>query len=218
MRAGLLRGTEPAPSTSTRSAFGREDREALQYRAEQPRLHRLVVARLGGARDLALHHHLRADLALGLQQHRVHVHAERHPRGTRVQGLGAADLAAICGNGSVVRHVLRLEGAHAQAAACEGAGKTGHHHRLADIRARALDHQSLRTDRSGHQNSMPSCAFYAGGEVMLHRRHLGDEVGRLDQLRLRLCVAAGDDDVLIGAPRLQGGDHLGGVEMVVTAR
>ena len=36
---------------------------------------RLVFARLGVADDLALHDDLRADLALGLQQHRVHVHA-----------------------------------------------------------------------------------------------------------------------------------------------
>ena len=42
---------------------------------------------------------------------------------------------------------------------------------------------------------------------MLHQRHLGDEVGRLDQLRLG--VAAGDDDVQVGAARLQRGDDLG---------
>ena len=92
--------------------FGREDAEALQHGAEQLGLHRLVLARLGGADDLALHHDLRADLALGLQQHRVHVHAERHPRGARLQRLRAADFAAICGNGGIVRHILRLERPH----------------------------------------------------------------------------------------------------------
>ena len=65
---------------------------------------------------LALHHDLRADLALRLQQDRVHVHRRRHAAGARLQRLGAADLAAVGGDGGVVRHVLRLERPHPQAA------------------------------------------------------------------------------------------------------
>ena len=40
--------------------------------------------------------------------------------------------------------------------------------------------------------------------MVLHQRHLGNEVGRRDQLGLG--VAAGDDDVLVMPPRLQGGE------------
>ncbi len=89
--------------------LGREDAEALQHGAEQLRLHRLVLARLGIADDPPLHHDLRADLALGLQQHRVHVHAERHPR-ERVlcRACAPANLAAICGNGGIIRTYLRF--------------------------------------------------------------------------------------------------------------
>ena len=129
--------------------------EAFEHRAHELGLHRLVVAGLGVAENLALHHDLRADIALGLQQHGVHVHARRHPRGARLQRLGAADLAAVGGDRGIVRHVLRLERAHAKAAAREGAGQSRDDQRLADIRARALDHE----DAGGHQNSMPSCAF-----------------------------------------------------------
>ena len=45
--------------------------------------------------------------------------------------------------------------AAAQAAPREGTREARHDQRLADIGARALDHQSA----CGHQNSMPSCAF-----------------------------------------------------------
>ncbi len=129
--------------------------ETLQHRAEQLGLHRLVVARLGVADDLALHDDLGADLALGFQQHRVHVDAGRHPRGARLQRLGATDLAAVGRHRRVVRHVLRLERPHFQAAPREGAGEACHQQRLADIGARALDHEGA----GAHQNSMPSCAF-----------------------------------------------------------
>jgi hypothetical protein len=58
--------------------IGRELRKAFQYGAQQLGLHRLILARLGGADDVSLHHDLRAGLALGLQQHRIHVDARRH--------------------------------------------------------------------------------------------------------------------------------------------
>ena len=48
--------------------------------------------------------------------------------------------------------------------------------------------------------------LHAGGEMMLHQRHLGDEIGGGDQLRLG--VAAGDDDVQAGPARGQRRDDL----------
>src|SRR5215472_7558913 len=44
--------------------------------------------------------------------------------------------------------------------------------------------------------------LHAGGEMVLHQRHLGDEIGGRDQLRLG--VAAGDDDVQAAPAALQG--------------
>ena len=79
--------------------------------------------------------------------------------GARLQRLGAADLAAVRGHGGVVRHVLRLERQHAQAAPGEGAAKPGDQQGLADVRARALKHQRQSRVGARHQNSMPSCAF-----------------------------------------------------------
>ena len=82
---------------------------AVEHERQQLGLHFLIGGRLGAAVDAALHHDLCADLALRLQQHRIHVHARRHPRRARLQRLGAADLAAIGRHRGIVRHVLRLE-------------------------------------------------------------------------------------------------------------
>ena len=48
-----------------------------------------------------------------------------------------------------------LNGRTLKAAPREGARQAGDEQRLADVRARALDHEGA----GGHQNSMPSCAF-----------------------------------------------------------
>ena len=87
-------------------------REAVEHERQKLALHVLIGGGLGAAMNAALHHDLRADLALRLEQHRVHVHARRHLRGARLQRLGAADLAAVRRHRGVVRHVLRLERAH----------------------------------------------------------------------------------------------------------
>jgi hypothetical protein len=120
------------------------------------KLHLLVDRRLGDAVDAALHDHLRADLTLRLQQHRIHVHGRRRAGGARLKGLGAADLAAVGGHCSVVRHVLRLERPHSEAAIGKQPRQGGNDQRFADIGPCALKHQ--RAGRHG-QNSMPGCAF-----------------------------------------------------------
>jgi hypothetical protein len=95
----------------------REAREAVQDGGQEPGFPGLVVARLHGGDHPALHHHLGADLALRLQQDRVHVHGGRHPGGAGLERLRPADLAAVGGDGGVVRHVLRLERPDPQAPA-----------------------------------------------------------------------------------------------------
>ena len=133
--------------------------ETLEHGAQQPGLHGLIFARLRGADDPALDHDLRADVALGLQEDRIHVHAGCHAGGTGLQRLRPADLAAVGGHGGVVGHVLRLERPDAKPAPGEGTRQRGDQQRLADIRARALDHEGPGSLGGGHQNSMPSCAF-----------------------------------------------------------
>ena len=79
-----------------------------------------------GGRTRPTHDDLRADIALGLQQHRIHVPAGRDTAGPRLQRLRPADLAAIRGDRRIVRHVLRLERQHFDAARGKGPGEARH--------------------------------------------------------------------------------------------
>jgi hypothetical protein len=136
---------------------GRLKREALQHLGQQRRLQPVIVGRLGAAGKRALQDHLGADLALRLQQHRVHVAAGRHSASPRLQRLGAADLAAIGSDRGIVRHVLRLERAHAQAASRVGARQPGDDQRLADVGAGALQHDRRRAVHERAPLVLPSC-------------------------------------------------------------
>ena len=90
----------------------------------------------------------------------------RDAAGARLQRLGAADLAAVGGDGGVVRHVLRLERRDPQAAIGEGAAQPGDQQRLADIGAGALEHQ-----RRGQPSKLDArLRLHAGAEVMLYQR------------------------------------------------
>ena len=55
--------------------FALQPREAVQHERHQLGLDALIFGCRRAAIDAALHHDLRADLALRLEQHRVHVHA-----------------------------------------------------------------------------------------------------------------------------------------------
>ncbi len=112
-----------------------------------------IVARRHAGLALALDDDLRARGSLGLQQHRVHVDGWLGLGGTGLQGLGTADLAAIGGDGGVVRHVLRLEGADLHSPVGQGAGKAGDDEGLAHIGAGAHQH-----DGTGHAASQMTWA------------------------------------------------------------
>src|SRR3954471_16938253 len=57
-------------------------------------------------------------------------------------------------------------------------------------------------------------ALHAGAERMFYQRHLGDEIGHLDQFRF--CISSSDDDVLVGGFFLaQESQDLVQVEIVV---
>ena len=127
--------------------LGREPVPAFQHLGQQLGFERLIVARLGAAEDAALHDDLGAGRRLRLQQHRVHVGDRGHAAGPRLQRLGPADLAALCRDGGVVRHVLRLERPDRETAPGEGAAQAGRNQRLADIGAGALQHQGRHRRR-----------------------------------------------------------------------
>ena len=55
----------------------------------------------------AMDDHLGPDVAVGLQEHRVHVGVRRKVGGLRLYRLGTADFAAVGGHRAVERHVLR---------------------------------------------------------------------------------------------------------------
>ena len=145
----LISAGEPAPSTMTRSAPSPTFAQEFQHGLHQLRLQRLVVARLGLAEHLALHDDLRADVALRLQQHRVHVDRRRDAAGDRLQPLRAADLAAAGSPGMSATAALfdmfcGLNGRTFMPRLLRGAAEPGDQHRLADIRAGALQHDRPR--------------------------------------------------------------------------
>ena len=165
--------------------------ETVQHLRHQRRLDRLVFGGARRAEHLALHDDLRADLALRLQQHRVHVDARRHPRGARLQRLRPADLAAVGGHRRIVRHVLRLERPHVQAAIGEGARQPGHDQRLADIRAGALEHDGAGGHAAGvavASDSSERRRSFAPPSVLPDISPTRGEIGR--QLGLRRIVLA----------------------------
>ncbi len=115
----------PAPSTSTRSAraFSRSKLSSTarhQRSASSPHIRGRATVAMRRPCTITC----APIIGLWLQQHRVHVGVRLDSGSQRLECLRAADLAAVDGDGGVVRHVLRLEGEHAQAAPREGA-RTG---------------------------------------------------------------------------------------------
>ena len=136
-----------------------ELRETIEDRWQQHGLAGAVIHGAQRSHALALHDHLRACLALGLQQHRVHVHRWWHAGRHRLHRLRPPDLAAIDCNSRVVRHVLRLEWHDLETAAHKRPGKAGDERRLAYVRARAHEHDGGDVRWIGDQNSTPFWAF-----------------------------------------------------------
>ena len=99
--------------------------KAVQHVGHEAALDRLILRAPGRAAHLPLHHDLRAGLALWLEQHRVHVGVGLEAAGPGLQRLRAPDFPAVAGDGSVVGHVLRLEGRDLQPAPGKGPAQPG---------------------------------------------------------------------------------------------
>ena len=84
--------------------------------------------------------HLRAGVAVGLEQHRVHVGVRRQPGSLRLHSLRATDFAALGRHRAVERHVLRLERHHAHALTGQPAAQRCHQCTFARIGRGALHH------------------------------------------------------------------------------
>ena len=123
---------------------GRQALEALQDRCPDSTAGGVVPHRVQGAGHVPLHDHLRAPIGLRLQEHRVEIAVRFQPGGPRLQGLRAADLAAVGADRGVVGHVLRLERRYADAAPPGESAQSGDDDGLADIRAGALNHEGAR--------------------------------------------------------------------------
>ena len=135
----------------------RDNVKAFQYVGEEGALEGLVGAGVGGGVDAALDDDLGAGVGLGLEEDRIHVDGQGDTGGAGLQRLGAADLAAVGGDGGVVGHVLRLEGADAEAAVGEGAGEAGDDEGFSDVGAGALEHQAEGAVSLGGQGLTPVC-------------------------------------------------------------
>ena len=99
-------------------------------------------------RHRALQHDLAGGIALGLEQHRVHVDAGDHARGQRLEVLRRADFPEAAArarhDAGVVAHVLRLEGRDIDALPRGPAAQRGRQQALAGAAAGAPDHQGAR--------------------------------------------------------------------------
>ncbi len=153
LRRRLTSDALPAPSTRTRSASALSCAKLASTCGIRLGLHVLILRSLGGADDATLDHDLRSDLALRLEQHRIHVHGRRRSRRAGLQRLGAADFAAVHRHRGVVGHVLRLERPHLEPAIGVSTREPRDDQRFADVGTGPLNHQCA----GGHLISWRGC-------------------------------------------------------------
>ena len=84
-------------------------RKTIQNMRHQTGFMRAIFACAHAAETLSLHNDLGTCIGFGLEQNRVHMNRCRATRGPRLQRLRPANLAAIGGDGRIVRHVLRFK-------------------------------------------------------------------------------------------------------------
>src|SRR6185503_6360218 len=83
------------------------------------------------------------------------------PAGLRLDGGGAADLAAVAADMGVVGHVLRLERGDAEAVLAEDAAERRDEGGLAHPAGAALDHDGRHKRKKGAVSTQGSCTQFA---------------------------------------------------------
>ena len=124
--------------------FLRERIERLQNLRHERLLSREVVPRSEGSLRLAGHDELASVVAFGLEQDGAHAHAGRDTARLGLHDLGAPHLEPVGRDTAVERHVLALEGSHAQAVLRKHAAQPRRKQALPRVRHGALDHDGLR--------------------------------------------------------------------------
>jgi hypothetical protein len=99
--------------------FLREGPITLDRNVEKCALVPSVCAGIECTGHLATDNQLRSRVALGLQQHRIHVNGWPNAARLRLQCLCSTDLSTTGCDGGIVRHVLRLEGPHGNTTVCK---------------------------------------------------------------------------------------------------
>ncbi len=112
-----------------------------QHRLHGDSLVVVVGHRVHAGDGAAMDDHLGAGIAVGLEQHRVHVCMRLQAAGLGLHCLGPADFTAVGGHRAVQRHVLRLERHHANALAQQPAAQRGHQRAFAGVGGGALHHE-----------------------------------------------------------------------------
>ncbi|MNL06427.1 hypothetical protein D3C87_1270620 [compost metagenome] len=121
-------------------------RRAQPLVRDQHRFHRdgfvVVIGHGIHRRDrTAMDDHLSARIAVGLEQHRVHVGMRLEERRLSLHGLRATDFASVGRHRTVERHVLRLERHHADTLTRDPAAQRRHQGTFTGIGGGALHHQ-----------------------------------------------------------------------------
>ena len=101
---------------------------------------------------MAVDDHLRAHIAIRLEQYRIHIRVRLQMGGLSLHCLGAANFTTIYRHRRVKRHILRLERGHLYSAMPQPAAKRSDQSAFARIRSGALDHQGAHVfalERSG---------------------------------------------------------------------
>ena len=167
-------------------------------------LHRLILARRRVADHLAQHHDLRTDFALRFEQHRIHVHRRRRTRQARACSACARPISPPSAVTAALFDMFCGLNGRTVSPGCTSA-------RLGQPRSAICRHRSRCPETSARA---PACflkldaglRLHAGGKVMFHQRHLGDEIGG-DRNHFRFGIAAGHDDMEPFTARRQRGDN-----------
>ncbi|MNL24832.1 hypothetical protein D3C87_1462830 [compost metagenome] len=101
----------------------------------------VIGHRIHGRDGATMNDHLGTGIAVGFEQHRVHVGVRFKVGRLGLHRLRATDLAAIGGHGAVERHVLRLERHDADALPGDPATERRHQRAFTGVRRGALHHQ-----------------------------------------------------------------------------